>query len=67
MNREQLTKIISEQIHDYTEHDPLDFVDALWPVLAQVWAEGYIDGFNDCDNAGDEFVDKVPNPYRGQT
>jgi hypothetical protein len=55
MNREQLAKLIFDALKE-SDYVP-DLVNALWPVLAQVWDEAHSIGYNDVEIT-------TPNPYR---
>ena len=71
MNREQFNQRVAAALEEeaWLGHDlPLSeqarsIADALWPVLAQVWASGYIAGANDQTNGDIGTEALAPNPY----
>lgn len=71
MNRDELTLLVKGEINDNAVLPLRDYkrtvdalADALWPVLAQAWAEGYIDGANDVMDGRLYSSHKTPNPYK---
>lgn len=64
MNREQLEQLVLDELGTL-DTDAMRLVDKLWPVLAQVWGEGYEQGWDDRAVVRDGHLSEVTasNPY----